>query len=186
MCATTDSLTCNITSTPNWYPDCDGDGEGDLTQTPIASCTMPTQAPTCGSVANAMGSPTWVMGVTSADADCCDVDGNANHNQTAFFTTPDACGGSLPFDYNCDGVQEMQSNGPTDCLANFSCVPSGTSCVEGNTLPADCGGEPTIFGTAACGKTYGFSSDFCEVSGTSPTTCTGGSTGGAAGTQACH
>jgi hypothetical protein len=121
------------------------------------------------------------MGVTSANADCCDVDSRANHNQTAYFTTEDACDS---FDYNCDGVDEMQSNGPMDCLTNFSCTLSGTACVS-PALPQDCGGSATNFGTAACGQEYGFSSDFC-VTGTNPPSCTVDSSGGAAGTQACH
>lgn len=127
------------------------------------------------------------MGVTSANADCCDVDGNANHNQTAYFTAPDACdgdGGSLPFDYNCDGVEEQQINGPTGCLANFSCVLGNDGVCLVGPVPADCGGQAEDVNTAACGTMYGYASKTCQ--NVSIGVCMEVDSSGLLGVQACH
>jgi hypothetical protein len=163
-----------------WYPDCDVDGYGDKAGTPVYSCSSPTVSPACPG-----GSPTGTTYVAD-HTDCCDTDKNAHPGQTAYFTTEDACGAttqtSTPYDYNCDGVDEQQSNGPTDCTI-MACVRSGTTCSPSPALPADCNGSGTNDSTAACGTSWSFSNFGCVPAGPG---CTSGGGGGLGGTQACH
>ena len=162
-----------------WYPDCDQDGYGNPSGPAVNSCSSPTGAPAC---------PAGFTGVyVASNTDCCDRDMNAHPTQTAYFTTPDACGSTTqtaaPYDYNCNGTDEQQSDGPTDCIPNpFTCTLVGTTC-EGPTLPADCKGNSENYNVAACGVTSSFTVEGCTNAGPG---CTTFGTGGAAGTQACH
>jgi hypothetical protein len=159
-----------------WYPDCDQDGYGDRTKSPIYSCSSPTGAPACPAG--------FTGGYASNTGDCCDTDKNANTGQTGFFATPDACGS---YDYNCDGQQELKSNGPTDCDISRSCVFNTTTqtCVGSPAPPADCNGGYTNYNTAACGATWNVDTEIC--SGTSIVgMCVSVGNGGPGGTQECQ
>jgi hypothetical protein len=62
------------------------------------------------------------MGLTCGGDDCCDADPNAYPGQTAYFTTPTACGG---YDYDCDGVATPQY-GMANCQSSvLSCSGDG-------------------------------------------------------------
>ena len=61
-------------------------------------------------------------GPTCGGDDCCDTDSNAYPGQTAYFSTPTACGG---YDYNCDGVATPQY-GLANCQSSvLSCSGDG-------------------------------------------------------------
>jgi hypothetical protein len=92
-----------------FYADADGDKFGNANRS-INVCG-PADAPP----------PSYV---TTA-GDCCDSDGNAHPNQSAFFAHADACGS---FDYNCDGdVQKEHATGP---CAGYSGSPDcGMACI---------------------------------------------------------
>jgi hypothetical protein len=165
-----------------WFPDCDGDGFGAKNVAPVFSCSSPIGSPACA----AGFSGVFVANTT----DCCDVDVNAHPGQTAYFTTPDACGATTqaatPFDYNCDATDEQQSNGPTDCL-NGGCVVSGTTCVVSPALPADCNGMQLDDNLAACGAIWDVDVFDCSFIGPpAGPECVGVGNGGPGGTQACH
>jgi hypothetical protein len=167
-----------------WYPDCDEDSFGDSTATPIFSCS-PSGLPTPACTAPLVGS------YTANHTDCCDIDSNAHPGQAAFFTTPDACGSttqaSTPFDYNCDGVDEQQSNGPTDCNT-FTCTPDSVDGIcQISGLPADCNGSTNNFDQAACGQTWDVSFAGCAYVGPpAGPLCVATGNGGTGGTQACQ
>ncbi len=57
-------------------------------------------------------------GYTTADGDCDDGDPDVHPGQTLFFDTPSNSGS---FDYDCDGVEEPQTEAEFDCPA-ASCV----------------------------------------------------------------
>ena len=59
-------------------------------------------------------------------SDCCDTDSDAYSGQTSYFTTETNCGGSYPYDYNCDNVDTKR----------WSAVNGGCS--------GPCAGEPPI------------------------------------------
>lgn len=62
------------------------------------------------------------MGPTCGGDDCCDADPNVYPGQTAYFTTPTACGG---YDYDCDGVATPQY-GLASCQSSvLSCSGDG-------------------------------------------------------------
>jgi hypothetical protein len=161
-----------------WYPDCDQDTYGS-NKAPVYSCSSPTGTPAC---------PAGFSGVYVANnGDCCDTDKNAHPQQLAYFTTPDACGSTTqsatPYDYNCNGTDDQQSNGPTDCIPNpFTCTLVGTTCPP-PTLPSDCNGSGENYNVAACGVTWSYTVAACTNAGPG---CTSIGAGGAAGTQACH
>jgi hypothetical protein len=121
-----------------YYQDLDGDGYGN-SSFQVTECTPPA-------------------GFVSKSGDCCDSDPNAFPGQTKYFTTPTACGNSTqsatPYDYDCNGVDDVQSNGPTDCQLANSCTINATltGCVV--NLPADCNGLPNNRPTGACGQTW--------------------------------
>jgi hypothetical protein len=158
-----------------YYQDSDGDGFGN-TAVSVTGCTQPA-------------------GYVTKSGDCCDTDRNAFPGQTAYFTTPTACGSTsqsaAPYDYNCNGADDVQSNGPTDCMLANSCPFNATQTACVANLPADCGGLPNNFGTAACGQTWNLFPGGCGFLGPSVTggapECIVENTGPVPmGTQACR
>jgi hypothetical protein len=146
------------------YPDSDNDGYGVTSQGVYTCDPQPS-----GYVYNSPG-------------DCCDSDQSTHPGQTAFFTTPNACGN---FDYNCDGAATPQSNGPTDCSsAPMGCTFNGTACVPTLSPPPDCGGSFTSYGQAACGQTWYLTSKVC-ITGY-PQQCYALNNGWGIGPQACN
>jgi hypothetical protein len=166
-----------------YYQDLDGDGYGNPNVS-VTTCTQPA-------------------GYVTKSGDCCDADLNAFPGQTAYFTTPTACGSStqstVPYDYNCNGVDDLQSNGPTDC--NWSCQVNSTQTgcnVVG--LAADCCAALGFSGAGcnpaanvsihnilpgACGQTWSFFAGGCSLV-TSTDCVVAGSQTPPMGTQACH
>jgi hypothetical protein len=62
------------------------------------------------------------MGAACGGNDCCDQDAHVHPGDTAYFTTPGACGG---YDYNCDG-KETEEYGAENCeWSTFSCSGDG-------------------------------------------------------------
>ncbi|MGA2447324.1 MAG: protease pro-enzyme activation domain-containing protein [Polyangiaceae bacterium] len=166
--------TCQAAGCTNWYPDCDQDGYGNPQGVPFYSCTQPTVTPAC---------PNGMTGAYANNSgDCCDLDANAHPGQSQFFAYPDVCGS---FDYNCDGTQTQQSNGPTDCFQNGMCVLNSTqtACVW-TGLPPDCNGGPTNYNTAPCGEPWYDETAACGIN--SLGTCVAASNGGPMGIQACN
>jgi len=129
----------------------------------------------------------------STSTDCCDSDKNAYPGETAYYTTPTACGASsqssAPYDYNCNGAEDVQSNGPTDCYGNVVCTLNAaqTGCAP-VSLPPDCNGVGTDYHTGACGQTWSFDAENCSFAGDGHGTvfCMGVGNGGSGGTQACR
>jgi hypothetical protein len=92
--------------------------------------------------------------------DCCDTDARANPGDTAYYTTPDNCGG---FDYDCDGKESPEyavnlvcsGTGAMGCtgsgfIGNPPCGVSGpyaAGCVE---TSGGCAPGPTTMMTQAC------------------------------------
>jgi hypothetical protein len=139
-----------------WYPDCDSDGSGAEAGVPISSCDAPTAKPSCAS---------GTGGYANNNQDCCDLDTQAHPGQTQYFTVLDGCG---TFDYNCDGADGPQSNGPTDCLpANPECILNADSSCSSPPLPPDCVDGMEDFEQAACGQTRELHVEGCApVAGT--------------------
>ncbi|MGD0524858.1 MAG: hypothetical protein ABSE49_06935 [Polyangiaceae bacterium] len=54
--------------------------------------------------------------------DCCDQDAHVHPGQTAYFTTPGACGG---YDYNCDGKESPEYGAASCQWSSFSCSGNG-------------------------------------------------------------
>lgn len=74
--------------------------------------------------------------------DCCDDDPLTAPGQTAFFTTPNGCGG---FDYDCNGASEPEV-GVAMCRLNFlSCDGDGFS------SPTPCGAQADFVSCAFAG-----------------------------------
>jgi hypothetical protein len=156
-----------------WYPDCDQDGFGDSQKAPIWSCSAPLRVPTCSSGFNG----TYV----NNNRDCCDIDPGANPDQTNYSIVPDACDGS--FDWNCDGVETLQSDGPSDCdPPNLAC-PQVSGCPN-PTLPPDCVDGIESETPALCGQYWQLFYATCAPSqtGTGCDLIAGTANGG---TQAC-
>ncbi len=151
---------------PTYYPDSDGDGYGDATH-PLASCTKPTGY------------------VTNGD-DCCDTDSRAKPGQTQAFELANACGS---FDFNCDGKETPQSNGPTGCSESLDhCVYDGTDCVPSGSPPVQCNGRFQSNNLGTCGKQWAIATRGCngaDCTG-SQCVCSTHSNGGPGGTQACQ
>ena len=157
-------------SKTTYYQDLDGDKYGNAKM----SMTVCGAAPT-GYVSNA--------------TDCCDADANAHPGQTAFFTTPDACGSSqVPngFDYNCDGTATTESS-----VLNASCV-SMLSTVGCGPCPM-CYCNSTNGATPVCGSTscFTYTSSGCGTSRTQGAQgfdgmCVAGGGGGPSGTDGCR
>jgi hypothetical protein len=123
-----------------YYHDADGDSYGG-TDTQMA-CEPP--------------GPDWVL----QGGDCDDADPQVHPGQTAYFGQPYGVGGSVSFDYNCDG-QETQDPGAGPAL------PPDPTCT-GNPLQGPCSGPNGYWPTARtgagvdpyCGSTkYGY----CEA-----------------------
>jgi cysteine-rich repeat protein len=129
---------------PTWYVDCDGDDFAASTSGSIQSCDRPTSAPPgCGSD----GTGTWIsMAPGATTTDCADLVRNARPGQTAFFTTgyfdP---GGSVSFDYDCDGRPAFE----------YMYLPAGST-------PGPCTGG---FGTCS-GPIYYVDRPFCGEANT--------------------
>lgn len=110
--------TCNgDTPESTYYADADSDGYGDPTR--------PTQA--CG------GAP---AGYVANDRDCCDQDANARPGQTAWFSSPTACGG---YDYDCDDEETRDTRSPFNEERSCSVSSCQVTVVAGNSTP--CGGQ---------------------------------------------
>ncbi len=169
--------TCSACSTGPcqlFYPDTDGDGQGDSKNAGTPAC---------------VGTPPGPTYVTN-NSDCDDNNANAFVGQTAYFSTPRANGS---YDYDCDGKEEgttavlpgascgFCSVSSTCGVNSYSCTASGTqsylSCYEGfcrlppiepvqtlsitpgqikTDIAIGCGGcygsvSQTFVGTAACG-----------------------------------
>lgn len=96
-----------------------GDGGGAPAQTGDAAPDAPSEA---GTVCDQDGDGYLAVGPQCGGTDCCDTDKNVHPGQTAFFTTPGACGG---FDYDCNG-QITEEYGAASCSWNtFSCSGDG-------------------------------------------------------------
>lgn len=147
---------------PTWYQDLDGDGYGNP-NVARQVCAQPT-------------------GFVADKTDCCDADAKAHPGQTAWFTVVDGCGS---FDYNCDGVDTQQINGPNDCLALTCAFNASNMCVATSALPSDCNGNAMNYTPAACGMPYYGGAAFCQSGGTASCYVMDVGTG-VLGTQACH
>lgn len=146
------------------YRDADGDSFGNASDSQY-TCTNPT-------------------GYVTNSRDKCDSDNRVKPGVTTYYSTANNCG---TYDYNSDGVETKQSNGPTGCFETpMQCVAQGTTCVAVpvGTLPAACNGKFTSYDTAACGATWYISTKGCVK--TSIGTCISFGNGGPGGTQACR
>jgi hypothetical protein len=162
-----------------WYPDCDKDNYGNPSGTPVYSCSSPSGAPACPAGFNGQ----YIANKT----DCCDTDANAFPNQTAYFTVQTACGATTqsayPYDFNCDQIDEQQSNGPAGCTTGVTCSLSNNNCTLAG-MPADCNGEACDYYQGDCGATWNMSCAACTLASDLECIEVGGS--GPGGTQACH
>jgi cysteine-rich repeat protein len=97
---------------PIWYPDCDGDGFAAAGAVGVQRCEKPSvRAATCGS--GLVGG--WTSRSPAERADCLDSDPDVYPGQEQTRNTPipgisgaGVDGAVLPFDYNCDGVEEKR------------------------------------------------------------------------------
>jgi hypothetical protein len=97
-----------------------------------------------------------------------------------------ACGAttqtSAPYDFNCDGTDEIQSHGQ-DCMPDggvLTCTMNGSTCTASPPLATGCSSY-SVTGEGVCGDEYGGATSSC---GGSP--CMSTTRAGVAGTQACH
>jgi cysteine-rich repeat protein len=92
---------------PFWYPDCDGDGFAAADAKGVQQCEKPTSVPDgCG----ARLSGGWTSRAPTESADCWDADPDVYPGQTQSRSTPipGLPGKQLPFDYNCNKIEEPQ------------------------------------------------------------------------------
>jgi len=105
------------------------------------------------------------------DTDCCDIDSKATPDRPLSLRRPTH---AVPrrkrrlLRLQCDGVDEQQSNGPTDCNT-FTCTPDSVDgiCQIFRTA-ADCNGSTNNFDQAACGQTWDLSFAGCATSARLP------------------
>jgi hypothetical protein len=160
-CTTGTQCLTGVCST--FYVDGDGDGYGTTAAVQQCGTTVPT-------------------GYANKSGDCCDSDANAHPGQTAYFTTADACGS---FDYNCDGQETKQLNGPAPgtCGGPPTCAVVSGVCtyVSGCT----CGGSNpcSTFNPGPCGGSYTVNAVGCTFY---MGVCEELDNGGPYGTQACN
>ena len=121
------ALACECASgvCASYYPDTDGDGQGNNSVSPTLYC---------GSAAP--------PGYTADNRDCCDTDNNAFVGQNMYFTSPrSTCGGG--FDYNCVGGATSQYTAIQRCdNVGSNCLNRCTAAVTG-----------WVGSAAACGAT---------------------------------
>jgi len=150
------------------YRDADGDGDADINDhTGIYTCSQPA-------------------GYSTLHNDCCDSDPRVFTGQTAYFSTPNACG---TFSYNgCAGISK-EVYGPTGCFeAPMTCTLSSdrTRCIA-SAPPAQCNGAFTSYTPGECGESWYYSTKGCSIVHTgSGVFCTTFSSGGPGGTQRCR
>jgi len=149
------------------YRDADGDGWGTTADTKYA-CDTPA-------------------GYVAKSGDCCEMDARAYPGETAFYTSPNACGN---FNYACSGsgvIKEVY--GPTGCAeAPMTCTLSAdkSRCIA-SAPPSQCNGAFTSYTPGECGQDWYYSTKGCSrVCTGSGCFCTTFSTGGPGGTQRCR
>ncbi len=118
-------------------------------------------------------------GYVEDNTDCCDTDANARPNQGTSYSVPRSggCGGSYPYDYNCNNVETksytLTGGSCDDCEANyelercdyFSTGDTGYSgsvpaCgVAGNWILSSGGGEECSREYSDCGSVIGCTSE---------------------------
>ena len=108
---------------PYWADDNDGDGFGG---TEVCTCEPPP-------------------GGKGPPGDCCDADPDAKPYQTKYFTEPvNICGG---FDYNCDGVEELQyKNSCVEPPCTAGWLEPTPACGETGEWCLNCGGCGSCIG----------------------------------------